>query len=179
MIIIRRLDETGSEIDQDIFCGISCFEEGWYSHFYALHEGVQDPHETLILMNRLGRFNVYLNVSLNGWFLIEPNLHPSGYSLDSTISDSPFPTLKDFLVVVKGRPDAHDFQLCSHCQTLIDSRLQEGAYDPYEAWANGIQPYNKAWEKEETCLHCGDVADGTSPEDDIRYCLECLNDPKV
>ena len=33
--------------------------------------------------------------------------------------------------------------------------------------------------KEETCLNCGDVADEISPEDNIRYCLECLNDPKV
>ena len=46
---------------------------------------------------------------------------------------------------------------------------------------DAIQELEKLSEepKEETCLNCGDVADEISPEDNIRYCLECLNDPKV
>lgn len=33
--------------------------------------------------------------------------------------------------------------------------------------------------EEQTCLSCGDVADELNPEDNMMYCLECLNNPKV
>ena len=129
MIVIRRLDKTGTECDQIIYCDMTCFEQ----HKYTLQ------HEGLLIDVKYLLCNVYLGVTLDGCFLIEPN---------GTITGAQFPSLKDFLVVVKGRPDPQDYWICSHCETLIDTRLQEGAYDPYNAWSNGIQPYNKAWEKE-------------------------------
>lgn len=129
MIVIRRLDKTGTECDQIIYCDMTCFENDIYT---LTHEGLLIDVKYLLC-------NVYLGVTLNGCFLIEPN---------GTITGSEFPSLKDFLVVVKGRPEAQDYWICEHCEALIDSRLQEGAYAPHDAWANGIQPYNKVWEKE-------------------------------
>ena len=97
---------------------MTCFENDIYT---LTHEGLLIDVKYLLC-------NVYLGVTLNGCFLIEPN---------GTITGSEFPSLKDFLVVVKGRPEAQDYWICEHCEALIDSRLQEGAYAPHDAWANG------------------------------------------
>jgi len=135
MIVIRRLDKTGTECDQIIYCDMTCFEQQKYTSVDLKLK----MHERLLIDAKYLLCNVYLGVTLNGCFLIEPN---------GTITGSEFPSLKDFLVVVKGKPNPQDYWICEHCEDLIDSRLQERAFTPYDAWSNGIQPYNKVWEKE-------------------------------
>jgi len=81
MIVIRHLDSTGNECDQEIYCDIGCFEDSFKSLENVLQIGRfnirQSTKMHLIQLAKSDQFNVYENEH------IIPNSH--------------WPTIEDFL----------------------------------------------------------------------------------
>jgi len=79
MIVIRHLDNTNSECDQEIYCDIACFDHAinWTDSGNPHDSNENDPHEALKYFAELKQFNVYENEH------IIPNSH--------------YPTIEDFL----------------------------------------------------------------------------------
>ena len=97
MIVIRHLDNTNSECDQEIYCDIACFGTvrfgDWKTNIKTATLKIESSYDALNQIAELKQFNVYEDEH------IIPNSH--------------YPTIEDFLSV--------DFkEYCNGCRNELN-----------------------------------------------------------